>query len=92
MGGRFGHGGIEATLKADAERTDRAYLEALARGDHGGAYQALAARGNRTFIDAMGPGLAASRVLEGEGRVLAYRLSPEIETLSAVGAGTVGWY
>ena len=92
VGGRFGHGGIEATLKADAERTDRAYLEALARGDHGGAYQALAARGNRTFIDAMGPGLAASRVLEGEGRVLAYRLSPEIETLSAVGAGTVGWY
>ena len=92
VGGRFGHGGIEPGLKARAEATDRGYLEALAGGDFLGAYRRLAEEQNPTYVDALGAALAASRVIEGEGRILAYRLSPEVETLSAVGAGTVGWY
>ena len=92
VGGRFGHGPIEPELKAQAERTDRTYLDLLAKGDFAGAYRLLAERENATFVDALGAAQAASRVVAGEGRVLAYRLSPELETLSAVGAGTVGWY
>ncbi len=92
VGGRFGHGGIERNLKETAERTDRGYLEALAQGAFEEAFERLAARENPTYIDALGAALAASRTIEGEGKVLAYRLSPEVETLSAVGAGAVAWY
>jgi len=92
VGGRFGHGPIGPELKNKAERTDRSYLDLLAQGRFEEAFQFLSDRENDTYIDALGAAQAASRVIVGEGRVLAYRLSPELETLSAVGAGAVGWY
>ncbi len=92
VGGRFGHGPIAPELKKKAETTDRTYLDFLAKSRFEEAFRFLKDRENATYIDAMGAAQAASRVVEGEGKVLTYRLSPELETLSAVGAGMVGWY
>lgn len=92
VGGRFGHGPINRALADRARRTDLSYLRQLARGEFEAAFQDLKAQQNQTHIDALGSALAASRVIRGQGELLAYTLSPELETLSAVGAGVVAWY
>ncbi len=92
VGARFDHGSLSADLAKKARERDLGYLGDLAKGEFEAAFQRLAAQDNDTYIDAFGPGRVAAPLIEGEGRILAYALSAEVDTFSAVGAGTLAWY
>ncbi len=92
VGARFGHGPLKAELAQKARERDLGYLKRLAQGAFGEAFDQLAKAENVTYIDAFGPGRAAAPLIQGEGQILAYALSPEVDTFSAVGAGALAWY
>jgi len=89
VGARFGHGPLDENLAERARRTDRRYLELLAAGDFAAAWEHLMAPGNPTYADAYAAVHAGHKLYSGKGEVAGYHLSPELPTLSAVGAGVV---
>jgi MEMO1 family protein len=89
VGYRFGEKPFDRELARTAERTDRDYLDLLAQGAFEAAFEHVVGRSNRTRIDASAAVYALKEVLPQAGAILAYKLSPEPETLSAVGAGAL---
>ena len=91
VGARFGHPPLEGALAERARSTDRRYLELLAAGEFGAAWEHLMSPGNPTYIDAYAAVHAGHKLFQGAGRVVGYELSPELPTMSAVGAGVVAY-
>jgi len=91
VGARFGHGPVDEGLAERARRTDRRYLELAAAGRFDEAWQHLIGSGNPTYVDAYAAVHAGSKLFRGQGRIVAYELSPELPTMSAVGAGVVAY-
>ena len=91
VGARFGHPPLDDALAARARDADRRYLELLATGDFDAAWSHLMNPGNPTYADAYAAVHAGHKLFHGEGRVVGYELSPELPTMSAVGAGVVAY-
>ncbi len=89
VGARFGHGPLDENLAERARNTDLRYLELLAAGDFTAAWEHLMNPGNPTYVDAYAAVHAGHKLFSGKGEVAGYHLSPELPTLSAVGAGVV---
>jgi AmmeMemoRadiSam system protein B len=91
VGARFADPPLGRDVAQDTQAIDRGYLASLAEGDFDMAFRDVTAAGNPTRIDAVASVQALSRVLVGTGAVLAYELSAELDSLSAVGAGVVAY-
>ena len=91
VGARFGHPPLDDALASRARDTDRRYLELLASGEFDAAWEHLMGPGNPTYVDAYAAVHAGHKLFRGEGRVVGYELSPELPTMSAVGAGVVAY-
>ncbi len=91
VGARFGHPPLDDSLAERARSTDQRYLELLAAGDFAVAWDHLMGPGNPTYVDAYAAVHAGHKLFGGQGRVVGYQLSPELQTMSAVGAGVVAF-
>jgi hypothetical protein len=91
VGGRFGDGPLDSEMQSATQAIDRAYLGAIATGQFGRAIESVLETGNPSRIDAYGSVHALHRTLKGQGEVLAYSLSLEPQTASAVGAGAIAY-
>ncbi|MFN3429579.1 MAG: AmmeMemoRadiSam system protein B [Candidatus Sericytochromatia bacterium] len=91
VGARFDDPPLGRDMAQETQAIDRGYLDRLAAGDFDRAFRDVTEAGNPTRIDATASVQALSRVLVGTGTVLAYELSAELESLSAVGAGVVAY-
>jgi len=91
VGARFGHPPLDDALAGRARDTDQRYLDLLAAGDFAAAWDHLMGPGNPTYVDAYAAVHAGHKLFSGQGRVVGYQLSPELQTMSAVGAGVVAF-
>ena len=91
VGARFGHPPLDRERVTQARSVDRRYLELVAAGAFDAAWASLVPAGNPTYVDAYAAVHAGHRLFAGRGAVLGYALSPEIPTLSAVGAGVIAF-
>lgn len=92
VGARFDDPPLDRAAAQEVQGIDRAYLDRLAARDFERAFAEVTAVDNPSRIDAVASVHAMRRVLVGEGVVLGYDLSAELDTLSAVGAGVVGYF
>jgi hypothetical protein len=91
VGPRFGDPEVDERVQGEVEAHDRAALDAAARGDADGWYQAIAAHGDATRVCGWGPTYAMLRCAEpGVGRLLRYHPSRE-ENGSMVTVAAMVW-
>lgn len=91
VGARFGHPPLDEHLAQKAQSVDRRYLELLAERRFDEAWQHLIGPENPTYVDAYAAVHAGHKLFSGKGQVVGYELSPELPTMSAVGAGVVAY-
>jgi hypothetical protein len=92
VGTRFEDPPLDRATAQEVQAIDRGYLDRLAAREFDWVYRDLTAADNPTRIDAVASVQVLKHVLQGEGAVLGYELSAELDSLSAVGAGVVGYY
>lgn len=91
VGARFDDPPLDREAARRTQAIDRQYLDLLAAGEFDRAFVMVTAADNPTRIDAYASVQALKGVLAGPGQVLGYALSPELDALSAVGAGVVAF-